>query len=403
MYSPKVIERSVAHYEAKSSQHLIRIPADKCEDWCQHLSKRLSDAGSKESLEKSLTREETLFIRNERVMSMLDMRYWAERYAYIQKDGGGICKFSQPWDSQEMLLRKLATAEDEIHDASARGEPVDGILVAYHKARQLGATAVGCVLKLHRLSLTKHRRAMCASVDDDKIQELYDRDKLIYDNLPFFLKPDLAYDEKRAHIYFESMDSRILYQVSSQKSGLGVGRQFDIAHLTEMSTWVNASAIELDFFPTLPQSLSTLAILESTAYGRGNWWHDFSERCRKHQMSRWRYLFVPWYAEQTRRRRQPPPDWKPSEVSLLHAQKVHDTSPEFLGRTIMLSREQLYWWESTREEYRRGNNLVFFLTSYPATPEESFQHHEQSAFGPELLEDLRLHARPGTPYELTRA
>jgi hypothetical protein len=143
-----------------------------------------------------------------------------------------------------------------------------------------------------------------------------------------------------------------------------------------------------------------MAVLESTAYGRGNFWHDFTERVRKGYSPRWRYVFIPWYAEPEKYRRQPPDDWKPSEVSLLHAQKVHDTSPEFVGHTVMLAKPQLYWWESTRAELQKGNNLAFFLTNYCASPEESFQHSGQSAFGPELLEDLRLHARPGAAHEL---
>lgn len=395
-----MIERAVARYEASAKHRLLRIPRDKCEDWQEHFRERLATAGSQEALEPTLTNEERLFIRNERVMSMLDFRYWAERYGTIQKDGGGICKFTDPWESQEILLRVIAKLEADLIDAVSRGEPTDGILIALHKARQLGATAIGCLLKMHRETTQKHRRAMCASVDDDKIQELYDRDKLIYTNLPFYLQPDIAYDEKRAHIYFESLDSRILYQVSSQKSGLGVGRQFDIGHLTELSTWQNASAVELDFFPTLPMSMSTLAVLESTAYGRGNWWHDFTERVRRGHSPRWHYCFIPWYCEVSKYRRQPPEGWTPNEVSLLHAQKVYDTSHEFMAAHVMLSRESLYWWESTRAEYQNGNNLAFFLTNYCATPEESFQHSGQSAFPPELLEQFRLHARPGAAHEI---
>jgi hypothetical protein len=341
-----------------------------------------------------------MFIRNERVMCRFNFRYWAERYGTLAKDGGGIGKFTNPWESQEILLRFIAKIEESIMDAFERGEPIDGILVVLAKARQLGATAIGRLLLMHRLTLQNNRRAMSASVDDDKIQELYDRDKLIYDSLPFWLKPALKYDEKRQHIHFEASDSRSLYQVSSQKSGLGVGRQFDCAHLTELSTWNDAYKVELDFFPTLPQSLSTLGILESTAYGRGNWWHDFTERVRKNASPRWRYLFIPWYAEASKYRRQPPPDWQPNEVSLLHAQKVFDTSEEFVGHPVMLARENLYWYESTRAEYQQGNNLAFFLTNYCSTPAESFQHSGQSAFSPELLEELRLHASPGEPLEI---
>ena len=123
---------------------------------------------------------------------------------------------------------------------------------------------------MHRLTTQRDRRALAASVDDDKIQEMYDRDKLIYDNLPWWLKPPIQYDTKAASITLGDVNSRILYQVSSQKSGIGVGRQIDIHHLTELSTWLNPSAVELDFFPTIPRSLATFGLEESTPYGRGN-------------------------------------------------------------------------------------------------------------------------------------
>jgi hypothetical protein len=113
-------------------------------------------------------------------------------------------------------------------------------------------------------------------------------------------------------------------------------------------------------------------------------------------------VFVPWYSEAKKYRREPSPDWVPSQLSLLHAQKVHDTSAEFTGHSVMLGREQLYWYETTRDEYQKGNNLRFFLTNYPATPEESFQHSTNAPFGVEFLDELRTRARPGAAYEIQR-
>lgn len=402
MYATTVIEQAVARYEQAAGHKLIRIAPARCEEWIAHLDARLlKHNGDQAELNKNLTKEEKLFIRNERVMSMLDFSYWSERYATIQKDGGGVCKFI-PWESQKIILRLMAKVEQEMYERVSRREPVDGLLIVGHKARQLGETCLGRTVTVHRMTTQQHRRAMAASVDEDKIQELYDRDKLLVDNLPWWLKPEIGYDEKRSHLYFEKLDSRVIYQVSSQKSGLGVGRQFDLAHLTELSTWVNAPSVELDFFPTLPQSITTFALLESTAYGRGGWWHDFTERVRKGASARWFYSFIPYYAEPLKYRRLPPDGWVPSEVALKHAEKVHETSPEFMGRSVLLSRETLYWWESTRSEYQKGNNLAFFLTNYAATPEESFQHSGQSAFSPELLEELRLYAHAGTSFELVR-
>jgi hypothetical protein len=413
MYSQKVIARSIAAYEAKSDHRLIHIENAKRDEWRAHLEQRLSKAGGQAELAQSLTKEERLYIRNERVLSMLDFSYWSH-YATIQRDGGGITNFDRPWESSRILLAFVAQIEEEQHDAIARGEmtpyamaeqpkpAVPGILITNNKTRQMASTTLGRLITMHRITTQSQRRALAASVDDDKIQEMYDRDKLVYDNLPFYLKPELLYDEKRQHIHFNELNSRVLYQVSSQKSGVGTGRQIDLHHLTELSTWLNPQSLEVDFFPAIPRSIHTFGWEESTPYGRGNWWHTWSENVRKGKVDRWRYKFIPWYAELSKYRSLPPEGWRPSDLSMLHAQKVHATSPEYVGHTVMLPRENLYWWETTRQTYKDSGKLNFFYTSYSATPEESFQHASVSAFPADWLEEMRLTTKCGQTYEITK-
>ena len=92
---PSVIESSIARYEQQSKLKLMRIPDDKRDAFRDHLEKKLERAEDHEEFQKSLTKEEVTFIRNERVMSILDFSYWSH-YATIQRDGGGICNFDQP-------------------------------------------------------------------------------------------------------------------------------------------------------------------------------------------------------------------------------------------------------------------------------------------------------------------
>jgi hypothetical protein len=410
-----VIESNIARYEAQAGHRLVRISNDQRDNWREHLEKRLLKAGDPQTFQQSLSQEEKLFIRNERVMSMLSFEYWCH-YAMIQREGGGIVNFDHPWESTRILLGFIAGIEQEQADAIERGEmtpysiagqskpAVPGILVVNNKSRQMASTTLGRLITMHRATTQSQRRALAASVDDDKIQEMYDRDKLCYDNLPFYLKPDLLYDEKRTHIHFDGLNSRVLYQTASQKSGVGTGRQIDLHHLTELSTWPwpAPDKLEVDFFPAIPRSIHTFGWEESTPYGRGTWWHVWSENVRKGRVDRWRYKFIPWYAELSKYRALPPPDWKPSQVSLLHAQKVHDTSASHVGHTVMLPRENLYWWEVTRQSYKDSGKLNFFYTSYSATPEESFQHSTVSAFPADFLEEMRLTTRRGQTFEIVK-
>lgn len=399
MYSQKITDQNLALLESKLGFSLVRVDAGRCLDVMQHLEGlRKPDGG----LKRPLTKEEREFIRNERLVSQQDFLYWAERYAVIQKDGvegGGIGRLKL-WESQQILHNKIAECEERGVEAIREGATADGILIVDHKDRQVGHTMYARVACMHRLTTTPHTRGMAASVDEDKVLELYDRDKLIWDSLPFYLKPNLGFDVKAEHLYFDQINSRLLYQQGKQQSGLGQGRQFDVSHITEVASLPYPAMLEHDFFPALPQNPYTLCILESTAQGRRNYWHDFTERVRKGRSARWVYVFVPYYAEKKKYRRTPPPGWKPDELTMMHAKKVYETSKEFVGQDVLLSRETLFWYESTRKDYQDSGKLNLFLTNYAATPEESFQHTNLSAFSTEVIEKMRLGTRQGTPYEV---
>lgn len=396
MYSPRAVERRIAAVECGLSLKLVRYTPDRVAEFVEHLAALVKPDGD---FRRPLTAAESAFIRNERLLSQCDFRYWCERYSSAILDQGGLGRL-RLWRSQEILLETMGRLEDDMLDQSSRGEPVDGILIVLHKARQLGATAIGRAVIVHRLTTVKHTRSMSASLDDDKILELYDRDRLILDNLPWYLRPEIQFDEKAQHIQFARLGSRVIYQTGNQKFGVGQGRQFDCSHLTECASWPYPDGIEHDFFPTIPQSIHAFCLLESTAQGRRNWWHDLCKRVRSRQTRRWTFLFIPWYTEPDKYRARPPLDWKPTDLSMMAAKRVYETSPEFVGSAIMLSREQLYWWETTRAEYQAAESLNLFYTNYPSTPEESFQHTQRSAFSSAILEQLRLQTTDGVAYNI---
>lgn len=398
MYSEKVVQNRIEAVEKALKLKLKRRSAAEVDDFRSKLEKLVNTEGN---LIRTFTTEETDFIRSERLLTKFDFRYFCERYSTIPKDGsegGGIGRIKF-WSSQERALEIIAKIEEICFDAKARGETVDGICVVMHKARQLGATMLSRLLLTHRMSTWRHMRGMGASVDDDKIMELYDRDKLIIDNLPFYLRPAISYDVKAEHLYFDKLNSRMLYQQSRQQSGLGQGRQFDIAHLTECAFWPYPNMIELDFFPALPLGINTLCILESTANGIGGWWNEFTEDVRKGLQRRWRYIFAPWYIEVHKNRATPPVDWTPSDITMSHARKVYETSREWTGRDVLLAKDQLYWYETERAAAVRRGKLNLFLTNHCATPEESFQFTGNSQFGVEVIDRIRTGTINPTYYE----
>jgi hypothetical protein len=248
--------------------------------------------------------------------------------------------------------------------------------------------------------LFKNTRCFAASTDDSAVHELYVRDKVFLDNLPCFMQPKLEFDVKDQHISFELLTSRLVYQKANQQSGVGTGRQFDVSHGTEIALWPFAERLEFDFFPAIPQSPRVFVGFESTANGRGNFWHTFTEniRLKRDGYSNWIYSFTPWYIEPTKWRRAAPTDWSPAPLTEEHAELIANSSHEYCGRKITPTRDQLFWWETERELYRKNDSLHVFLTNFCATPQQSFQHSTRSALPIDTIEWMRSNAILGMPY-----
>lgn len=410
MYSTSVTARHLERIESQLKIKLRRYEPGQSRELAAYLTKLKDKGVLYDSAGNFIKREYAEFVRNERVLFQQDF-YYALRYLVIERDGvegGGIGYFATTfWESQQILLDLIGRLEEKNVDYHERGYPCDGILICDNKGgRALGHTAIGRAISMHRLVGSPHTRAMGASVDEDKVMELYTRDKLMIDGLPFYLQPtgwggQPGYDKKGEHIQFsDEHGSRILYQQSKQQSGLGTGRQFDVSHLTEVSQWPYPRMIEIDFMPTIPQNPYSFCLQETTPQGRKNWWFKFAEQVRKGKMPRWAYLYIPFYAEPKKYRRHAPDNWTPSEATMQMAWKVFNTSKEFVGKQVTLTREQLYWWESSYNEAMENNSLNLFLSNYSITPEQSFQHTTQSAINATTLDWMRTTSGAGIAYEL---
>lgn len=406
MYSQKIVSQRLS----KLHDHGIRVTRfsrDEILNWREHLSKKYPDWDGV-SL-SSLTTDERQFVENERILTKYDFRYWHDNYCVVQYDpnitGRAGVGLTDLWESQEMLLQRIAETEESNWELKKQGHPGHGIKVADHKARQLGHTHIARALSTHLTTRHLNIRGLAASVSDDMVKELWDRDKRIIANLPNWLLPPAVpkktyFENVKEYMHWQDSGSIILFQQANQMTGLGQGRQFEVAHLTEVADWPDPDMIRNDFMPTVEHP-ANLTILESTAQGRGNFWHKFTESVRRGKQFGWVYHFTPWYVEKKKYWAIPPDDWKPNKMTELHLEKCRNTSPEFcFGKTVTPTWEQLYWYEKNRESAMEEGTLNYFLANYCATPEESFQHSGISAFPTEWLEEQRARVQSGVPYEI---
>lgn len=357
---------------------------------------------------RQLTPTEKAFIRNERLVCKYDFRYYFTRYCHtlIKLEGQPVVvsRVKEPLIPQEMFMEYLSRKEKKIHEAITKNEPSDGYLTLCCKARQEGYTTICRALTTHRVFFWEDSRALAASIDDGMTQELYDRDHEIYDRLPWWLKPEVEYDQKNVHLTFGKMGTKILYAMATQKGGLGMGKTIPINHITELGNWpteegqAGPESILFDLEPTWPQSPDTMVIMESTSNGRGNFWHQIVTSSKEGR-TRFDVNFCPFYAETRHNRKQPPEGWTPLPRTKEMMATVERTSPEyFFGKTIKITPEQAYWWESNYEEKRQMGRTDYFLTNYPTTLAESFQVSGNRAFTSEQIDALRGGIVGGVPY-----
>lgn len=410
MYSSEIIDRNLQKAKLRSPFKITHLTPETSTTRAKAIELLWDKKQGK--LLRDLNDSESEFIKSEMVLCRYDFRYWAERYATIQLDanvGGGMAP-PKLWATQERALQLLGEREVEMWRQYDADKFCDGIIAAYHKARQQGLTAFCCQLKMHRMVFYTNTRALGATLampNDSSKLELYNRDQIILNNLPFFMRPAIMYDVKGEQVQFDGLGSKMIYTDSEQRSGIGTGAQWDVHQITECGLWENLLRLMFELMPGVPKSPFVLGAWESTANGRvgpGEDWMTLTENIRNKRRGweHWVYCFIPYYMEPTKYRRPVPSDWVPSTLVIKHAEMVEKTSPEFNGgKVYRLTKAQMYWWESEHELYRSLNKLNQFLTNYCATPEESFQHSVAGALPYDVLERMHHEASVwGCPYNL---
>ena len=391
MYSPSVVRKRIQ--DLKTSHNIIvRDISDATA--ALFIAQLNAVLGPDSKPTRDLTSTELDFIRNEVYLSRCDFHYWRRRYGFFIDSTGTYRVMDTLWESQILFFDKIARMEEESYRLREEGSPAFGTLIAYMKARQLGASTDTQMAIMHGINFYSNVQGLTAASTDLQTAKIHEKAELAYDSMPWWMKSSIKSRAKKEGMVFESR-SRIALQNGAQESAVGQGGTWKRFHLTEMPSWQNVGAITHDFFPAIADSVDTFGIMESTAQIFGDWWHVFSENCRKGDVMGWDYLFVPWYAESTRYRRNPPGDWTPSSSTLLHAQRVEESSPEFMaGRTVRLDKAQLYWYETKRDYYTKNDELAQFLANWCATPEEAFQHATGGAFQITTIETLMGNIRP---------
>lgn len=242
----------------------------------------------------TLTKDENDFINEELGRCATDPRYYLENYHTVKTEDQGFRTLYPFWDSQEIFYLEIQTM-------IKAGKPVKVIVL---KARQLGLSTISEGLIFHRTIFFETINSLIVAQDPGQADYLFSMFTRAYDNLPWWMKPEVKFRSKGRYMVFDSIDpnraglnSEIFVESANKITGVSVGKTIRAAHLSELSDWDNAKTLTEQIFPTM-NAKDELAILESTARGRQGFWYDFWRKSIQRWGDgtwEWKPIFIEWF------------------------------------------------------------------------------------------------------------
>lgn len=223
----------------------------------------------------------------------------------------------------------------------------------------------------HKLITNKGVYAFILTHKADATKNIFSMTKRFYDMLPVGLAPKPEKSSVK-EMYFKSLGSG--YSVGTA-GGKGTGRSFTIQllHGSEAAFWENTDEIQTGLLQTIPGCDGTEIILESTAQGMGNFFHN-AWRDAVSGLNGYQAIFLPWYWQDEYTAELMDGDNPSLDDDELEYMKHHEKD----GLTI----KHLYWRRlKIREfpgDYEKG--LEKFKVEYPFTAIEAFRNPVDNRF-----------------------
>lgn len=235
------------------------------------------------------------------------------------------------------------------------------------KGRQEGISTYVAARYFHQTLLTRGTATFILSHDAQSTANLFDMVKRFVDNLPEGLSPGLDTANKN-QLKFAGMESEYKIGTAGNED---VGRSMTIKqlHMSEAAFYQNTDQLETGLMQAVPDMEGTEVLIESTANGLGNFFH---ERAMKAMASIGldQLVFMPWYWQEEYRL-PVPPGFSPDE------------DEQLLMQSFNLDLEQIYWRRMKIASMKGG--LWKFNQEYPNTPDEAFLMSGETFYSKEKI------------------
>jgi hypothetical protein len=195
----------------------------------------------------------------------------------------------------------------------------------------------------------------------DATNNLFKMAQRFHEHTPDLVKPVVSTNNTKALI-FGDLDSG--YKVgTAENKNVGRSSTIQLLHCSETAFWNNAADHATGIMQAVPDMRNTEIIMESTANGVGNYFHETWQKAES-KLSDFIPIFVPWFWQEEYKR-EVPENFKPNHVEY-HLQETYGLTPEQLAwrryKIIDLSINGQDGEKSFCQEYPCNANEAFQLT-----------------------------------------
>ena len=314
-------------------------------------------------------------VARDRARIQEDFEFWCVRCATIKDK---VLSRNIPFVPNRPQRRLLALMEGQ----RVAGRPVRVILL---KARQWGGSTL-VQLYMAWMQIVRHtgwNSLICGHlhVTSKSIKRMYNlllrhypRELLDEEAPPRFTKLEGQPNVQQ----IETRDCLVLTG-SSRSEDMARGYDISMAHLSEVAFWKtstmhNPDDVVRSVCGSVALKPDTVIVLESTANGVGNYFHDEWLRAQMGRSDK-EPLFVPWHEIEIYR--QPVDDVQ----ALWDAMDDYERELWENGCTL----EQINWYHQKRKEY---HTQTLMMAEYPTTATEAFTATSSNPFAPEHLDRM---------------
>lgn len=269
---------------------------------------------------------------------------------------------------------KLNDAQIYIHKRiEEQREKTGRVRAIILKGRQQGCSTYTEGRFYWRVTHSRGVRAFILTQEEEATNNLFDIANRYHENCPSPVKPSTGASNAK-ELYFDKLDSGYKVGTAGNKA-VGRSSTIQLFHGSEVAFWPNAQQHAAGILQAIPDEPNTEVVLESTANGIGNYYHQQWQAAESGQ-SDFIAIFVPWYW-QKEYTRELPADFKATAEEIEYQQAYGLT----LGQIM---------WRRMKIVELKDENL--FKQEYPATASEAFQ---VSGADPFIKPETVLKARKG--------